>query len=149
MDWLKDYRDIIRSEIPRLRTAGLSFLGEDDNAMKFMDQQVAFTFSVEPFSESLTVLVKFLSDRHPDDEIYGLHMIMALAVGHSMAELEDKHPQDRASIIAAYVDFIVSHRQSLFGETFPLAQQYKQALATSAVRIQAMFEQSAQSPTKP
>jgi hypothetical protein len=150
MDWLKDFRGIIHGESPRLLAAGLSFLGEDDNSVKFIDHQVAFTFSVEPFSDSLAVLVKFLSDEHPDEEIYALHIIMALTDPASTTRwFEVKAPQDRVRIVRSYVDFIVQHKESLFGEVFPLALQYKRTREDAARRIAAMFAQHAPTSSKP
>jgi len=127
MNWITQYRTHILKHAHLLEQTSFSFLGEDDFSMKYTDGDVLISFSVERFSDSLDVLVEFLSDEQVDNHQYSLSMIIKvcseqLSITTEMVESE----QDDENMVKGYIEFIVNNKDRCFGKVFRFASEYRE-----------------------
>ncbi len=137
---MKNYRTFIKNEMSTLGDLGILLSAEDSTSMTFADNHVTLTFSVEPNSDSLNVFVKFLSGKHKDYEVYALNIIMEIVVKISPDYFKVDNALDRQKIVRNYVEFFKDHKEKLFGEFFPLADQYNKYTQKKSAEIKEMFE---------
>lgn len=137
---MKDYRNLIKNEMSTLSGLGLSLSAEDSTSMTFADRYVSLTFSVEPNSDSLNAFVKFFSDKHEDYEVYVLNIIMEIVAKISPDYFKVDSELDHKKNVRNYVQFFKDHKEEMFGEFFPLADEYKKYIEKKSAEIKEMFE---------
>jgi hypothetical protein len=127
MNWIDQYRPYILKNAILLENESFSFLGEDENTLRYSDGDVFICFVVENFSDSLDVWVEYLGDDPIDEEKYRLDIIMRLKTKEAITEeFRVDSESDKDALVKNYVDFIVENKKGLFGKEFPLAQQYEE-----------------------
>ena len=103
-------------------------IGEDDHSLTFSDGDILLIFSVERYSDSLSVWVKYLGDNSVDnDNKYRLDLIMRL---YLQKDLKDDSKvtseEDKEYLVKKYIDFVLDNKIKLFGKLFPLANEYRE-----------------------
>lgn len=125
MDWIAPYRNQILQHLARFQQNSFSLIGDDDFSLRFTDGDVLVSFSVERYSDSLSVWVEYLGDNPTDDEKYRLDIIMRIYLKQNLTDVfKVTTDSDKSRIVRIYVDFILNNKTTLFTKSFPLAKEY-------------------------
>ena len=108
-----------------LEENSFSLIGEDDFSLTFNDGNILLVFTVERYSDSLSVWVEYLGNNPVDDNKYRLDIIMRLYLQKDMRDaFNGTSDEDKARLVKNYVDFVLNNKAQLFGKLFPLAKEY-------------------------
>ncbi len=133
-----------------MQEAGYSYVGESDDSLEFVSDHIEVRFLVEQYSSVLEVRIKFLSGSAPDNE-YRLATIMEIYHNRSLMRWfgHEENPEDRERVVNGYFQFLTQHKNDLFGEVFPLAQEYKKYNQFMIDALHAHFKRSKKDPHDP
>lgn len=141
MNWIEQYRSYILKYASLLEKASFSFIGETEFSMKYTDGDVLLVFSVERFSDSLDVLVEYLSDDQIDDHQYSLGMIMKVCSEHiNEPSVKVESEEDKEKLVKSYVEFVVQNKKRCFGKVFPFAKEYHEYSHKMGLELIKQFE---------
>ncbi len=123
MSWMTPYKDYIEKHSKLLLDHNFTFFGENDTSMQYKDDDIFVAFSVERYSDYLTVWIGYTRDA--DQNEYRLDIIMTIFYQKDLTPsfaVESEEDMDR--LVKNYAQFIIDNKSELFGATFPLVKEY-------------------------
>jgi hypothetical protein len=123
---IQPFKKHIAKYAPLFEERGFSLLTEDEYDVEYTDGEIYITFHVERYSDDLEVWIEYLSDDASDAE-YRLDIIMQVYLKKDLtAAFRAETEEEKEKLVRTYIEFIVGHKDELFRETFPLANEYEE-----------------------